>query len=282
MAAEENPWLVAGVSAATGTAASLAAADKRNTPTSDLPSYALRQVPQSRGGGGIFFLKSERRDWTNVGRGGGFYERQDTRDKKEWDSGDEDIDEFGRKKRRRISSATTAARRGSDAKEEDRAQEEASSRLQASPSTDLHAEVQSTHPAEVSSTSSADRAQEWQQQLGASPSTMPSALPSGLPSAPIGWQSQASLNHIVASSFPALQHCNLGAPTLGHTPNTLLGYEAWMANNCFVGQLATGCPRAPTPPLRPIGKGIPRHDVRMPVVAGSGNASYVETRQRNG
>jgi len=63
--------------------------------------YGLRHVPSSKGGGGLFFLRSEKRDWTNIGKGGGFFERQGNSDKKEWDSDEEKYDEFGRKKRKR-------------------------------------------------------------------------------------------------------------------------------------------------------------------------------------
>lgn len=66
-----------------------------------LNRYALRHVPSSKGGGGLFFLRSEKRDRTNIGKGGGFFERQGNSDKKEWDSDEEKYDEFGRKKRRR-------------------------------------------------------------------------------------------------------------------------------------------------------------------------------------
>lgn len=77
----------------------------------DLPSYALRHIPQSRGGGGLFFLKnSERRDVSTVGRGGGFFERHGANDRVEWDSGDEQIDEFGRKKRRKTATPKAGAK----------------------------------------------------------------------------------------------------------------------------------------------------------------------------
>eukprot|EP00927_Polykrikos_kofoidii_P039003 TRINITY_DN33447_c0_g1_i1.p1 TRINITY_DN33447_c0_g1~~TRINITY_DN33447_c0_g1_i1.p1 ORF type:complete len:342 (+),score=47.24 TRINITY_DN33447_c0_g1_i1:138-1163(+) len=78
---------------------------KQFKPSEELPFHALRQVPASRGGGGVFFLKSERRDKTNMGRAGGFYERQTTADRMEHNSDDELYDEFGRKKRRKVARA---------------------------------------------------------------------------------------------------------------------------------------------------------------------------------
>jgi len=62
---------------------------RKNAPIEDLPQWTQRAA---RGGSGAFFLKSEKRDWTNVGRGGGFYERQDRTEKKQWDSDDEEDD----------------------------------------------------------------------------------------------------------------------------------------------------------------------------------------------
>mmetsp|Transcript_6452 Transcript_6452/g.15682 ORF Transcript_6452/g.15682 Transcript_6452/m.15682 type:complete len:354 (+) Transcript_6452:117-1178(+) len=76
--------------------------------TEDLPSYAMRVIPQSRAGGGAFFLKSEKRDWSSTGKGGGFYERQDASERVEHNSDDEMYDEFGRKKKRRKPEATKA------------------------------------------------------------------------------------------------------------------------------------------------------------------------------
>ncbi|CAJ1368331.1 unnamed protein product [Effrenium voratum] len=68
----------------------------------DLPSYALKVVPASRGGGGLFFLRSQKRDSEQLGRGGGFNERQNAGDLKvEHNSDDELYDEFGRKKKRK-------------------------------------------------------------------------------------------------------------------------------------------------------------------------------------
>ena len=43
------------------------------------------------------------------GRGGGFYERQDPSDRKAWNSDDEAIDEFGRKKRKKVNPAASPA-----------------------------------------------------------------------------------------------------------------------------------------------------------------------------
>jgi len=73
--------------------------------------YALRHVPSSKGGGGLFFLRSEKRDWTNIGKGGGFFERQGNSDKKEWDSDEEKYDEFGRKKKKRKEALKTSTER---------------------------------------------------------------------------------------------------------------------------------------------------------------------------
>merc|ERR1719401_969983 len=81
--------------------ASAAGRNQQQQVSGDLPAYALKHIPASRGGGGLFFLRSEKRDWSNVGKGGGFYERQGMTDKKEWDSDEEKYDEFGRKKRKK-------------------------------------------------------------------------------------------------------------------------------------------------------------------------------------
>ncbi|CAE7654963.1 unnamed protein product [Symbiodinium sp. KB8] len=100
-------------------APSAASADK------DLPSYALKarqgrpgvrvsapslHSEKSRGGGGLFFLRSQKRDHEELGRGGGFNERQTATDLKAWhsvdhNSDDELYDEFGRKKRRKAKAA---------------------------------------------------------------------------------------------------------------------------------------------------------------------------------
>eukprot|EP00435_Cladocopium_sp_Y103_P025248 s1444_g6.t1 len=67
----------------------------------DLPAHALKVVPASRGGG-LFFLRSQKRGNEALGRGGGFNERQTAADLKvEHNSDDELYDEFGRKKRRK-------------------------------------------------------------------------------------------------------------------------------------------------------------------------------------
>merc|ERR1719487_2486237 len=70
----------------------------------------MKQAPPSRGGGGVFFLKSERRDLFNTGRGGGFFERQSVADKVEYNSDDELVDEFGRKKKKRKTTAAKPAK----------------------------------------------------------------------------------------------------------------------------------------------------------------------------
>jgi len=100
-----NPTVAAAAAAAAaaGISGRHVVANAANAATAaDLPSYALRHIPQSRGGGGLFFLKnSERRDVSTLGRGGGFFERQGVSDRVEWDSDQEEVDEFGRKKKRR-------------------------------------------------------------------------------------------------------------------------------------------------------------------------------------
>lgn len=53
------------------------------------------------------------------GRGGGFNDRQDASDKKEWDSDDEEFDDFGRRKKRKVG---TAAVRKKKEVEPDRSQ----------------------------------------------------------------------------------------------------------------------------------------------------------------
>ncbi|CAE7204324.1 unnamed protein product [Symbiodinium sp. CCMP2456] len=97
----------------------------------DLPSYALKVVPASRGGGGLFFLRSQKRDHEELGRGGGFNERQTATDlKAEHNSDDELYDEFGRKKRRKAKAAakgpskTEAPKAEADSKEEVQAQKQ--------------------------------------------------------------------------------------------------------------------------------------------------------------
>eukprot|EP00930_Biecheleria_cincta_P026664 TRINITY_DN18760_c0_g1_i1.p1 TRINITY_DN18760_c0_g1~~TRINITY_DN18760_c0_g1_i1.p1 ORF type:complete len:261 (+),score=60.37 TRINITY_DN18760_c0_g1_i1:28-783(+) len=76
-------------------------------PGGDLPSYALKVVPASRGGGGLFFLRNPKRDGQELGRGGGFNDRQTASDLKvDYNSDDEQIDEFGRKKRRKTAASS--------------------------------------------------------------------------------------------------------------------------------------------------------------------------------
>lgn len=86
--------------------------DKKSDPFAELPQWAARQ---SRGGSGAFFLKSEKRDWTNMGRAGGFYERQDGA-RNDYNSDDEEIDEFGRKKKRKTAKAKPGAKAAKDEK----------------------------------------------------------------------------------------------------------------------------------------------------------------------
>eukprot|EP00928_Gymnodinium_smaydae_P008760 TRINITY_DN13217_c0_g1_i2.p1 TRINITY_DN13217_c0_g1~~TRINITY_DN13217_c0_g1_i2.p1 ORF type:complete len:262 (-),score=63.22 TRINITY_DN13217_c0_g1_i2:232-1017(-) len=74
-----------------------------------LPSWALRH---NGSGGGIFFLRSEKRDASSMGRGGGFYERQGDSERNAWDSDEEQYDEFGRKKRKKKASVTGCAASG--------------------------------------------------------------------------------------------------------------------------------------------------------------------------
>mmetsp|Transcript_65562 Transcript_65562/g.182259 ORF Transcript_65562/g.182259 Transcript_65562/m.182259 type:complete len:506 (+) Transcript_65562:108-1625(+) len=75
----------------------------------ELPHWALRQ---NGSGGGIFFLRSEKRTQSSMGRAGGFYERQDDdANRKSWDSDDEEYDEFGRKKRRKSVAGAGAVKR---------------------------------------------------------------------------------------------------------------------------------------------------------------------------
>ncbi|CAE8734188.1 unnamed protein product, partial [Polarella glacialis] len=80
------------------------ASDDSSRAAPDLPAYALRVVPPSRGGGGLFFLRGEKRDILSTGKGGGFNDRT-IADKVEHNSDDELIDEFGRKKKKRKTAA---------------------------------------------------------------------------------------------------------------------------------------------------------------------------------
>lgn len=92
--------------------------EAKAAPAGDLPSYALRHVPTSRGGGGLFFLKSEKRDMLNTGRAGGYFERLGAADRnlthKEWDSDEEQFDEFGRKKRKKSAAPKKASKTQQD------------------------------------------------------------------------------------------------------------------------------------------------------------------------
>eukprot|EP00930_Biecheleria_cincta_P095675 TRINITY_DN87618_c0_g1_i1.p2 TRINITY_DN87618_c0_g1~~TRINITY_DN87618_c0_g1_i1.p2 ORF type:complete len:204 (-),score=40.94 TRINITY_DN87618_c0_g1_i1:21-632(-) len=45
------------------------------------------------------------------GSHGGFFDRQDTNDRKQWDSDDEEFDEFGRRKKRRAGASTAAKKK---------------------------------------------------------------------------------------------------------------------------------------------------------------------------
>ncbi|CAE8615854.1 unnamed protein product [Polarella glacialis] len=97
------------------------ASDDSSRAAPDLPAYALRVVPPSRGGGGLFFLRGEKRDILSTGKGGGFNDRT-IADKVEHNSDDELIDEFGRKKKKRKTAAPKSGEKAAAKESKPRAQ----------------------------------------------------------------------------------------------------------------------------------------------------------------
>ncbi|CAE7558716.1 unnamed protein product [Symbiodinium necroappetens] len=97
---------------------------------------------KSRGGGGLFFLRSQKRDHEELGRGGGFNERQTATDLKvDHNSDDELYDEFGRKKRRKAKAAAKGPSKTEAPKAED------SKKAEEVPETQKQKEPGSTPPA---------------------------------------------------------------------------------------------------------------------------------------